>query len=498
MNNIYLSKSKYCKAIRCKKILWMDKYKSEEKNEADKDAIFENGKKVGEYAKRLFGEYIDIEYDSDLSKMIIKTQEALETKPSIITEASFVYNKNFCSVDILKNEIDGIEIYEVKSSTSITDIYLEDASYQYYILTSLGYQVKKVCIVYINKEYYRHGELEINKLFNIEDVTDIAINKKNDIEEQIKEINKYMEKNNKDEEPDETIGVKCIRPYGCDYWGYCTKDLPRPNIFDIGGGMRLDKKFEKYYEGLSSFEDLQNLDINEKAREQIDFEINNREPKIEIEPVREFIDSLKYPLYFIDFETFQLTIPEYEGTKPYQQLPFQYSLHIINEKGGQVQHKEFLAEADDKNFLRNFAETMIKDLPDNGSVIVYNKGFECSRIKELSKLFPDLKKDLMRINNNIVDMYPIFRKRNIYLKEMQGSASIKKVLPALYPDDPELNYSNLPLVHHGNEASETFLNLKKYSKEEQEKMRKGLLLYCELDTYAMVKIWEKLIEIIEE
>ena len=211
---------------------------------------------------------------------------------------------------------------------------------------------------------------------------------------------------------------------------------------------------------------------------------------------KELLNSLKYPLYFIDFETFQLAIPEYEGTKPYQQLPFQYSLHIIEKEGTSIQHKEFLAEIDDKDFLRHFAESMIKDIPQNGSVIVYNMSFEHSRINELGEIFPDLKQELMRINNNMVDFLPPFKKRQYYMKEMEGSASIKKVLPALYPDDPELNYHNLPVVHNGEEASATFLSLQGKSKQEQEKLRKGLLVYCELDTYAMVKIWEKLKEVV--
>ena len=145
--------------------------------------------------------------------------------------------------------------------------------------------------------------------------------------------------------------------------------------------------------------------------------------------------------------------------------------------------------------MRHFAESMIKDIDKAGSVIVYNKGFEHSRINELIQLYPDLKDELLRINNNMVDFLPPFKKRQFYMREMKGSASIKKVLPALYPNDPELDYNNLPVGHNGEEASDTFLSLKGKSKEEQKKIRKGLLVYCELDTWAMVKIWKKFIEI---
>lgn len=496
MNSVCLSKSKYCSCVQCKKILWLKKYKSEYAVQTARDSVLENGTRVGELAKGLFGKNEDVQYNKDLNVMIQKTQELLQNKPNVITEASFNYSNNFCSVDILKNDIDGVEIYEVKSSTDIHNVYLDDASYQYFVLSNLGLNVKKVYIVYINNQYIRGKNLEIDKLFNIEDITDIAKSKQDEIRINIDMINKYMEEHDENNEPITDIGKKCSDPYDCEFWDYCTRELPKPNVFDIAGGMRKDKKFEKYYEGKISFEDLQYEDLNPKYLEQIDFELNNLEPKIDKDAIRDIMDSLKYPLYFIDYETYQLAVPEFEGTKPYQQLPFQYSLHIIKEKGAKLEHREFLAEVGDKDFIRHFAESMIKDMPKNGSVIIYNKSFEPARNNEISRMYPDLKDEMDRINRNMVDFLEPFKQRKYYCKEMHGSASIKAVLPALYPNDPELDYHNLPVVHNGGEASEAFLSLKDKSKEEQEEIRHGLLVYCELDTYAMVKIWEKFKEII--
>ncbi len=498
MNKIHLSKSKYCKSIQCNKILWMDKYKSEVAIPTSRDSVLKNGTEVGELARNLFGDYTNIEFNKDLNIMVAKTRKLLKNKPNIITEASFNYDNNFCSVDILKNNLDGMEIYEVKSSTEVQDIYLDDASYQYFVLSNLGLNVKKVCIVYINNQYIRGKKLEIEKLFNIEDITDIAKSKQDEIRKNIEITNKYMNEHDKNNEPKEDIGMKCLKPYKCEFWEYCTRNLPRPNVFDIGGGMHNSKKFEKYYEGKISFKDLQNEDLNPKFLEQIDFELNNLKPKIEKEAIKELMDSLKYPLYFIDYETYQLAIPEIEGTRPYQQLPFQYSLHIIKEKGAPIEHKEFLAEIDDPDYIRHFAESMIKDMPENGSVIIYNKSFEPARNNEIARMYPDLKDEMDRINSNIVDFLEPFKQRKYYTKEMHGSASIKAVLPALYPDDPELDYHNLPVVHNGEEASEAFLNLKNKSKKEQKEIRHGLLVYCELDTLAMIKLWERFKEIIGE
>ncbi len=496
MNNLYLSKSRYCKAVQCKKIIWLKKHKPEHAIQKAKDTVLNNGTAVGQLAKGLFGKYEDIEFNENLDIMIKQTQELLNNKPNIITEASFNYNNNFCSVDILKNNLDGIEIYEVKSSTEISEIYLDDVAYQYDILNNLGFNIKKACIVYINNKYIRQEELDLNKLFNIEDVTEIAKSKQQEIKNNIYELNKYMEEN-KENEPKDDIGIKCFKPYECEFWEYCTRNLPKPNVFDIKGGMHLDKKFEKYYEGKISFEDLQTENLNPKYLEQIEFELNDLQSKIDKEAIKEIMKSLKYPLYFLDYETYQVAIPEINGTKPYQQLPFQYSLHIIKEEGAEIEHREFLADINDKDLIRHFAESLIKDIPDNGSVIIYNKAFEPARNREIAKMYPDLEDELERINRNMIDFLEPFKQRKYYTKEMQGSASIKYVLPALYPNDPELDYHNLPVVHNGGEASEAFLSLKEKSKEEQEKIRQGLLVYCKLDTYAMVKIWMKFNEIIK-
>ncbi len=495
MSKLSLSKSNYCKCVQCEKMFWLERYKPNTATPRGNESVLETGKQVGELAKGLFGEYTDISYSEDFNSRLEKTKNLLHDKSNIITEASFVFDNNFCSVDILKKDSDGVEIYEVKSSTKIKDINLDDVSYQYFVLSNLGLNVKKVALVYINNKYIRGKELDIMQLFTIEDVTDTAMEKQDEIRFNIDSFNNFMEKHTKDNEPSFDIGKYCFDPYTCAFWEYCTRDLPRPNVFDIMG-MQKRSKFKKYYEGKVSFLELENEKINPKYLEQIDFELHNREPKIEKQAIQEVLDSLNYPLYFIDYETCQYAIPKYEGTKPYQQIPFQYSLHIIQEEGAPLEHREYLADIGDENPIRTFAECMIKDMPDHsGSVIVYNKAFETTRNKEIGEMYPDLKEEMERINNNIVDLMIPFKKRKYYTKDMKGSYSIKYVLPALYPDDPELNYHELPLVHNGGEASNAFLNLKDKNSEEQKIIRDALLKYCELDTYAMVKIWENFKEL---
>ena len=356
-------------------------------------------------------------------------------------------------VDILKNDEDGLEIYEVKSSTSVNSIYYDDASFQYYVLSGLGLNVKKVGIVYINNQYVRQKELDLDELFNIEDITSTVIEKQDEIRKNVEKINNFMREHDENNEPVIDIGNHCSKPYECDFWEYCTKDLKTGSTPE-------------------------------------------QEDIIDKESIKKLVSSLNYPLYFIDYETYMTPIPEIEGTRPYQQLPFQYSLHIIKEEGAPLEHKEFLAQADDDNFIRHFAESMTDVLSEEGSVIVYNKSFESSNVnKKLALMFPDLKDKIERINNNMVDFMIPFQQKKYYTKEMKGSHSIKKVLPALYPD---LTYDNLSGVKEGMEASEAFLNLKNKPTEEMEESRKELLEYCKLDTYALVKIYEKFKEVLEE
>ena len=206
------------------------------------------------------------------------------------------------------------------------------------------------------------------------------------------------------------------------------------------------------------------------------------------------MDTLSYPIYFLDFETTQAVIPEFEGTKPYQQIPFQYSLHYIEYEGGPLLHKEFLAESG-TDPRRAIAERLCEDIPMNVCVTAYNKAFECSRIKELANTYPDLADHLMNIQSNIKDLLVPFQSGYYYTKAMGGSFSIKSVLPALFPDDPTLNYHNLEQIHNGGEAMSIFPKIKEMPPEEAERTRHNLLKYCELDTYAMVKVWEKLREV---
>lgn len=250
-----------------------------------------------------------------------------------------------------------------------------------------------------------------------------------------------------------------------------------------------------YNSDVVTFQDVQSCKLTGKQQMQVSSELTGNE-YIDKKGIKDFLNkNIRYPLYFLDFETIQDVVPQYEGTKPYQQIPFQYSLHWIEEPDGELKHTAFLGESG-KDPRRALAEQLCRDIPFNVCTTAYNKAFECKRITELSEMYPDLSSHLLNIRDNIVDFLDPFRAGYYYLPAMGGSFSIKKVLPALFPNDSQLNYDNLAgAVHNGGDAMTIYPKIKDMSPDEQQAARQALLEYCHLDTLAMVRIWQKLEEI---
>lgn len=498
---MYLSKSKYCSLWQCPKIAWLKKYKPEEMIIDDGvTARMNAGTEVGDLARSLLGEYVDVtihnEETLDLSAMITKTKEEMTKGTSVICEASFSFDGLYCAVDILKKESDGWAIYEVKSSThNDSPVYMADIAYQKYVLENCGVTITDTYLVCINNEYIFDGTLNIQELFKVTNVFDLVKAEEKNVAPNISLAEALLAS---PEEPAIDLSENCNSPYPCMFWGYCSGHLPNPSVFNLYR-LPFKKKLEYYHEQLISYQELMASSKikNEKQLRQIQFALEDRGTYIDVDGIRSFLDTLSYPIYFLDFETMQPVIPEFVGTKPYQQIPFQYSLHYIEEEGGELQHKEFLAEsgADPR---RSLAERLCADIPMDVCVTAYNKGFECGRIQELADIFPDLAEHLLNIKSNIKDLLTPFQSGYYYNRAMGGSFSIKSVLPAIYPDDPALDYHNLDGVHNGSEAMDIFPQIQYMLPDEQVKARQNLLKYCELDTYAMVKVWEELERVVEK
>ena len=497
---LYLSKSKYCALRQCPKMLWLKKYKAEEEVISEAlQARFDTGNEVGDLAMGLFGDFREMTVlkengDPDIGKMLENTKEALAEGLANIAEASFSYDGLYAAVDILRKVDGGYEIYEVKSSTGVKPAYYTDVAFQKYVLEHCGITVKGTFIVHINTSYVFDGTLDLRQFFSIKDIGAEVEKESAFIEETLKTGEAVMAS---ETEPDYDIGTQCSIPYDCRFFGYCTRSLPKPNVFDLAG-LQWESQINYYKKGLVSYEDLYGCKElkTAKIRNQLEFYVDDKPPVIEKEKIREFLSGLFYPLYFLDYETMQPIIPEFPGTTPYQQIPFQYSLHYIEKEGGELKHSEFLAESG-QDPRRALAEQLCRDIPMDVCVLAYNKKFERGVTNNLADLFPDLAEHLRNIADHLDDLMIPFQKGYYRNKAMQGSYSIKYVLPALYPDDPALDYHNLEDVQNGNDAMSVFPRLAEMEPETRERMRKNLLKYCELDTFAMVKVWEELKRVAE-
>ncbi|MFA9374773.1 MAG: DUF2779 domain-containing protein [Poseidonibacter sp.] len=487
-----LSKSLYTKGIQCQKALWLKKYNKEVLSLPDETVLarFETGNEVGDLACELFPNGIEIEYTRNFDEMINQTKKHIDDGIKYIYEATFSFNGILVLVDVLEiHEDSSISIYEVKSSSSVKDIYVHDTSIQYYVLSQLGFFIRTANVVHINNSYVRADTLVLNELFTIADVSSEVIALQENIPTILGEFEIVLE--DKINEPNIDIGKHCHNPYVCDAKDYCWKvqrQIPEYSIFNIFN-LGSKKQVELYSQGIIKLEDIPNDFAMTANQEQAVENYKSKEIFINKEKIKEFVDTLTYPIYHLDFETFQQAIPEFKGIRPYAQIPFQYSLHIEH-KDGTLEHKEYLAK-DGIDPREQIAKSLCEHIPSNMTVLAYNMSFEKGVIKKLSDLYPALSTHLLSINENMKDLMIPFQKKYYVTPSMNGSYSIKYVLPALVPEFAKA-YKELDGVQNGSQAMNAFANMSKMKEGEKQKMRTSLIEYCKLDTLAMVKILEKL------
>ncbi len=329
----------------------------------------------------------------------------------------------------------------------------------------------------------RKGDLDIFSLFSICNVTADTTVLQTRVSEKLGIFSGMLKK----EQPEIDIGPHCGSPYQCPFTGYCWRKVPEYSVFDIGG-LSTGKKFELYHKGIITLNDIpKDLPLSEKQRIQVDCEIKGNKI-INYQSIRSFLNTLWFPLYFLDFETFQQPVPLFDNLRPYQQIPFQYSLHSMEKKSGELKHREFLAEEGDDP-RQDIAAHLIKDIPDNACVFAYNQGFEKTVIRNLAEQFPKYAGKLDWISSNIRDLMVPFQKKHYYLPEMKGRYSIKAVLPAVVPG---LDYNDLEISNGGDAMTGYSVLPSVKDRKERERIRKALLEYCKLDTLAMVEIWRVL------
>jgi len=485
-----LSKSKYISGQQCKKLLWfksINKKPPEEMDEGTRDRL-KAGEDVGDLAKKLFPGGTEIEYLPDnLEKMVEDTNLAIE-KGKPIYEATFVIDNNLIRVDLMNPTKDGWDMYEVKSSSKLKPYHLEDASFQWYVLSKIeGLKVNNAYVVTINSQYVKDGAINQDKLFTKSNITKEANDRLGLVPNEINKMQAIIER---DAEPNTPIGPHCSKPHSCQYKKLCWEDVKDNSVLNLYR-MRSKQKFDLFDNECKTFDDIpEDIKLSDIQQKQITSYLNNK-TFIHKNGVKEFIESIKYPVSYFDFETFQDAVPRFDNQRPYMQMPFQFSLHIQqNPLDNELVHKEWIVDHR-QDPRREIAEKMLEWMPEQGTIIAYNQSFEMNRIKELARYNSDLSDELLALNERFIDLITPFRQGDYYHPGFKGSFSIKKVLPALCPNDASLDYDSLN-IKNGGEASLVYKKFDALTEAEIEEYRKDLFAYCRLDTLAMVRILDHL------
>ncbi len=495
---VILTKTDYILWRECKKNIWYkfhkpEIYNTQELSEFEKQ-IIETGNEVELIARKLFTKGFLVEGRGEDSQKI--TQDLLVSKKEIIFQPVFVKDNFLAAVDILELNQDGsYNIYEVKSTTEVDKkTHYHDLAFQVNLLEKCDIEIKKASVIHLNSEYVRQGEIEINKLFTIEEVTSTVKEIAWTVAKEMDFALKYLE------QADEPKGYcDCVykgRSNHCSTFAYSNPKVPEYGVHDI---LRIGASKAKLQD-LIDVGIFELADVPEEIFKKLSLPQQNQitahvkdlilQDKLSIQKE---LSSLVFPLYFLDYETFPCAIPRFDGFSPYQQIPFQYSLYVLESQEAELKHYEFIfTEKTDPSL--EFLKSLQSNIGESGSIIVWNKKFECKINEQLAERNPNYQLLIEQVNARVYDLMDIFGKQFYVHKDFKGKISIKNVLPVLVP---ELSYKKLQ-IQEGGSASQKWNEIVTFaSEQEKEKVIADLKEYCKLDTYAMYAIWKHLYQLID-
>ncbi len=488
--SVYLTKSKLLSWLQCPRRLYLEIYHPELIIESESaKATMAAGNLVGEKACQFFPEGVLIDWPRGATgrdQAVRQTAQELAAKsPRPIFEATFVHERTIVRADLLLPEKRHWHLVEVKSSTGLKDYHLSDAAIQRHVLAASGVKLGSVSLVTINKNFVYPGKGcyqeikkngEINSLFQSQDVTrETAALAKKDAPAWIAGARKTLA----GKLPGTIAG--CDKPYPCPFIDHC---YPQTTDFPVNWLPGIGKKVEQLR--AQGYEDIRDIPagILDNRKQEWVRRVTIAGKHDLLPGAAEILRKHRYPRYYLDFETIQFAVPIWKGTRPYQQIPFQWSCHI-EKKDGSLKHESFL-DTSGEDPTRAFAESLIKTVGRSGPIYVYYQSFEAGRINELAERYKDLAPALEAIVERLFDLLPLTRE-HYYHPAMMGSWSIKSVLPTVAP---ELDYSNLAGAKNGGQAQDDYLNMidPKTDAANKEILRNGLLAYCERDTEAMLRL----------
>jgi predicted RecB family nuclease len=483
-----LSKSRFIAGLQCLKRLYLEVHQPELAGELDEQsmAVFEQGHEVGRWAQKVFPGGVLIEAGhEEMDKALRQTEQlVIDNQHQAIFEATFTQDNILARVDILERRPrNKWRLIEVKSSTRLKDYYLYDVAIQRLILEGLGMKVVP-CLMHLNREYVYDGkQYELEKLFVIRDVTKEITALEQKVKDLVREEWKVLARA---KPPDIEPGNHCTNPFTCEFYDVCNKRRPVDHIANLPG---ISPK---------KLEELASRGIESVTKIPKDFPLTERQRRAWEcarggkpwfgKGLKEALAGLRYPLYFMDFETLGVALPRYAGMSPYDAIPFQWSVHIQRKPGAELEHYEFLA--DDSNDPRpEFVKALCQVIGKKGSILAYSSGFESGRLADLAEGLTQYKDEIGNIQDRLWDLLPVMR-AHVYDLAFRGSYSLKSVLPALVPD---MSYDGME-VAEGNEAGLAWEKMVRaeVASEERRRLRDALLAYCRQDTLAMVKLLEVL------
>jgi predicted RecB family nuclease len=454
--------------------------------DAAAETIIEQGREVGLLARQMFPGGVEVRSEGGLGQAIRATRELVVNRevPAIF-EGTFEHGGVLVRVDILHRRGDGRwRLIEVKSTTDVKDHHLDDVAIQHRVVRRSGIDLASSCLAHLNRDYiYQGGAIDVHRFFRIRNLTRRVEKLQPELTVQLRSEFRVLAM---PEAPNIPAGRQCNDPFTCEFFGHCNPPLPDDHILKLPR-IHASEVARLAALGVQSIHDIpEDYPLTTRLRHACT-SVQTGTPWFSPEIGEEW-SKLKYPLYFADFETVNPALPRFAGMRPYDQLPFQWSVHVQRQPGAAPEHFEFLAS--DKNDPRPaFVSALCDALGDRGSIVVYYQQFESQRLSDLASWLPEFAGRIMKIQRRLWDLLPVIR-NHVYHPRFAGSFSLKDVLPALIP---EMTYEGME-VADGQDAGLAWERLIRGSLDhaESERIRKALLDYCGQDTLAMVRLLEQL------
>ncbi|MDY0341594.1 MAG: DUF2779 domain-containing protein [Coriobacteriia bacterium] len=479
-----LSKSRFQKGLQCEKALWLAVHRRHVATPPSESQrwIFDQGSEVGELARDIFPGGVEVTEDyMHGSRALATTAHLLSSGAGILYEPAFAFGGAFARIDILVETDDGRwDLYEVKSSASLKQVHVTDAAVQAFVVEGSGLTLRTVNIVHLDTGYvYGGGPYDLEALFAIEDVTAAVREYIPEVPGVIARLQAVLE----GPEPDVRIGGQCTSPYPCEFREYCHAFLPVAH--PVTGLPRLEEMqlHALLDAGVLSIadvpEDFGGLTVAQQDAVEV---VKAGVPRVDRRGLARDLHAVRWPVYHLDFETIASALPLWPGTRPYETIPFQYSVHV-EQQDGRLEHREYIHRGtDDPRF--ELARHLIHDLDTTGSVTHYTR-YERTQLASLAKALPGQARVIAEIEDRLLDLEPVIR-NNTRHPAAAGRSSIKAVLPAWCPD---CSYAGLAIAD-GQTASVRYLRIVKGMADEveAEATLRELIEYCGLDTYAMVRL----------